>query len=450
MKRSCVIAMAILVMMCMPAGGPSRAAGPAGVAKPPQAIAFGEEAKAGGYGASLAGGLPLGPSFLVCNEVGLTEMAPAVAYNSTRGEYLVVWYNDRPGCDDIRAQQISKKGGLPGDPFYISAGCPAERRNPTVAYNSRQDQYLVVWEHNTHIGSPHSVYGRRLSGSGQLLDTADVFIGGSGHPHAVPCSPAVAYAYTADSYMVVFREGANGMFLSNYIIAQKVLPSGALAGGPVYLADMENLDTLLRPALAYNRLRNDYLVVWNQFDYSTGFEHAWGRRVTAGGGLLGPPFEILSRSTRAAVAAIPTVGATGQYLVVGQQFYSASDRDIVARPIAGDGTNGSLMYLTGSRRDETQPAVAGSESGRRYLVTWTQSSSPPIMFSVIYGLTLQDTGMVAGPTSAVGGLFGDLSAASAGSSGDFLVVFEATSLTFDRGIYGRLWGIRNYLPRVSR
>ena len=57
-------------------------------------------------GESLTESVPLsdriGYNFTIRNDVGLEEEEPAVAYSSDRQEYLVVWYNDRPGNDDIR------------------------------------------------------------------------------------------------------------------------------------------------------------------------------------------------------------------------------------------------------------------------------------------------------------------------------------------------------------
>ena len=91
-----------------------------------------------------AGGLIDGS--LVISEGSEQEIYPSIAYNSQRQEYLVVWFNDRAGCDDVRAQRISATGEILGGPFYISAGCTPNRRYPDVAYNSVHDQYLVVWE----------------------------------------------------------------------------------------------------------------------------------------------------------------------------------------------------------------------------------------------------------------------------------------------------------------
>ena len=53
---------------------------------------------------------PIGNTITIHNEVGLVEEEAAVAYSSERQQYLVVWYNDRPGNDDISAQRVSKNG----------------------------------------------------------------------------------------------------------------------------------------------------------------------------------------------------------------------------------------------------------------------------------------------------------------------------------------------------
>ena len=112
-------------------------------------------------------GSPVDGSFVI-SAGSEQEVYPTVAYNSQRQEYLVVWYNDRPGCDDIRAQRVSSGGALVGGPFYIAAGCPADRHYPDVAYNSAHDQYMVVWE-QYEAANGYSIKARRVSGTGQIL-----------------------------------------------------------------------------------------------------------------------------------------------------------------------------------------------------------------------------------------------------------------------------------------
>lgn len=54
----------------------------------------------------------------------------SIAFNSDRGEYLVVWHNERPVYPDIQAQRVSADGGLVGVPFYIAGGPGFQRRLP--------------------------------------------------------------------------------------------------------------------------------------------------------------------------------------------------------------------------------------------------------------------------------------------------------------------------------
>ena len=62
------------------------------------------------------------------SRVGANGVSPAVAFNPQRNEYLVVWYNDRVGNDDIQAQRVRANGKLIGGDFFIAAGPGAERR----------------------------------------------------------------------------------------------------------------------------------------------------------------------------------------------------------------------------------------------------------------------------------------------------------------------------------
>ncbi len=207
------------------------------------------------------------------------EAHPATAYNHQRQEYLAVWFNDRPGCDDIRAQLISRNGSLLGGPFYISAGCPAERRYPDVAYNGAQDQYLIVWE-QYNPGDGYSIQGRRVSGTGQLLDGTDILIYGPGYNFYTPVEPVVAYASTSDRYLVVWSETWHPLPITYSILGQVVTDAGTLEGGDFVISQGNSIRA--EPDLAYNRHANRYLVVWQQQAGSLWDIH--GQQVHGGGG----------------------------------------------------------------------------------------------------------------------------------------------------------------------
>jgi hypothetical protein len=391
----------------------------------------------------------IGYNFVIRNDPE-TEQRPAVAYNSDRREYLVVWYNDRPGCDDLRAQRVSKEGALIGGAFYISAGCDDNRRNPDVAYNSQAKEYLVVWEFEDGTGFD-GIYGRRVSGTGTVLGTSDIQIRGKAAIYT-PVSPAVAYASTANRYLVVWAETWHPAPITYEILAQVVTPSGSLEGGTVTVSTSTELRE--DSDLAYNRARNEFLVVWRQY-YGAGDRDIYARRVKMAGGMdvLGDPFSICTLGNddyAPAVAALPYPASNGQYTVAWMARPSAGDGDIMARQVSGDGSSVSgYMFVAVAEVDELNPAVAGDESGRRYLITWSRSAEPPLGLNYINGRAVSVEGDM-GQETNFGGRFAYYPAVAAGPLGDFLVAFEDSALTSNVGIYGQLLGNRVYIPLVLR
>jgi hypothetical protein len=73
------------------------------------------------------------------------RLMPAIAYNTRHDEYLVVWVNSWPGGhEDIYAQRISANGTFIGPWYCVSCG-GNDRWAPSVAYDWDSDQYLLVW-----------------------------------------------------------------------------------------------------------------------------------------------------------------------------------------------------------------------------------------------------------------------------------------------------------------
>ncbi len=402
-----------------------------------------------GASASAAGGGPIGGDFGISNDTP-TEVGATLVYNLLREEYLVVWYNDRAGYDDIRAQRVSRGGALLGGSFYISAGCDENRQNSDIAYNNAQDQYLVVWE-QYEPSEGYSIQARRVPGAGAVVDSADIAIRGSGYNTYTPRKPAVAYASISERYLVAWAETWHPLPISYEIAGQVVTGGGALEGGVLSIS--LGADSREAPDLAYNSSRNEFLVVWEET--VVGDIDVYGRRVrmTGGAGALDSAFPIANFAavdeTAAAVAAIPTIPNEGQYLVTWQ-----ANENIYACTVSGDGnTLGSWQTLVDTSWGEYRPAVAGNRNNQQFLVTWTgiPMVTPPAMMQV-QGRTLALDGTILDDITLIGGKQVFDSAVAAGALGDYLVVFDDNEVagTSDRGIYGVLWGLRVYLPLVLR
>jgi hypothetical protein len=395
----------------------------------------------------------IGFNFLISNESPLVEVNPSVAYNPTRSEYFAVWYNDRPGNDDIRAQRISKDGRLLGGPFYISAaGAGIDRRYPDVVYNVKADQYLIVWEHQ-ESSYGYSIHGRRVSGTGQLLDANDIVVRSAGANLYTPARPAIAYAFSSDKYLVVWEETWHPLPISTSIYGQKVLATGALDGNLITISQDAGGNFRTNADLAYNLGRNEYLVAWEQYDSGAHLTDIKSRRVTGDGLPLFPESTPIAyftvSSTAPAVAALP-VSPDGQYLVVWELHYASNDWDILGVPVSADGVPQSTFDIAATGTDETAPAVVGSQVRNQYLVTWRQLSNPPFIFTYMEGRLISTAGSVLYNPIPLGGLTANHPSVAAGPGGEFLTVFDDTPLTTDSGIYGQLIGNRIYIPMVKK
>jgi len=396
-------------------------------------------------------GAPIGGRIVV-SAGSEQEVYPAVAYNSQRQEYLVVWYNDRAGCDDIRAQRVSGGGALVGGPFYVSAECPVDRRYPDVAYNSAQDQYLVVWEQEESAGG-YSIQARRVSGAGQVLDGTDVTVRSWGGNTYTPVQPAVAYASTSDRYLVVWAETWHSGSITHGIYGQVMDEQGNFDGGQFSIS--EGPDPRQAPDVAYNRHANRHLVVWQQEDTTLPVPlwDVYGQQVHGGGGTFGGDIRIAYysvSSTNPAVAAIPITPDQYKFLVAWEIDYAPGDRDIYGLAIAEDGTpNPTDVKISITNADESSPAIGGTEDNSEYFVAWRHSQG--VVDKPIKGRVVSHDGVLAGEPTELSGVNADHPAVAAGPVGDFAVIWQdQPAFATDTNIYGQLWGNRIYLPMVLR
>ncbi len=393
----------------------------------------------------------VGDEITVYNEPSLVEASPAIAYNDIRHEYLAVWYNDRPGNDDIRARRIAQDGRLLGGPFYISAaGDGIDRRYPRVAFNIKSDQYLVVWEHQD-ISSGYSIHGRRVSGDGQVLDASDLIIRSAGINLYTPAKPAVAYAYTSNKYLVVWQETWHPLPISTSIVGQVVLDSGALDGGNITVSQDPGGYFRTNPDLAYNIGRNEYLVVWEQLDPAPDPDiiDLYSRRVTGEGAPLPPESTNLTHfttsTTAPAVASLPTQ-PDGLYLVLYELHYKPDDWDINGLLISSDNIPQVSIDIAKSYSHELQPSLTASPNRGLFLATWKQVDNPSFIFSFIANALITPSAQVLDYRLDLYNLRANHPRTAAGWLGDYMVVYEDTPLTADNGIYGHLIGNRAYLP----
>ncbi len=199
-----------------------------------------------------------------------------LAYNSTRDEVLVVWEgNDvMEDGDEIYGQRLEAPTGLEiGDnDFRVSdMGPPGDSRFqadlPAVAYNSRDDEYLVVWQGDEGTDGEIEIYGQRLdAATGAEVGEDDLRIstmGPDGDNSFQAHTPDVIYNPTAREYLVVWTGNEESGLGNREIYVQRLDAATGAELGENDLRITDVYDDAEHPAVAYDLANDQYLVVFD-------------------------------------------------------------------------------------------------------------------------------------------------------------------------------------------
>lgn len=337
-------------------------------------------------------GVPLGSHFSISWEGNQHRLVPAVVNNSTSGEFLVVWEYEFSSTDhDIYAQRVSSDGNLIGSEILITNLTNFES-NPAVAYNSINNEYLIVWEHLIE-GHRHGIYGRRIAANGMplgeiiFIDTSSPWIATFLADYDA-LAPAVAYSPLANQYMVVWQDKYPEK-IDYDITGRWVGNDGSLMEGEIPISTWEY--DQVKPHLAFNSTLGEFLVVWE--DHHWGWGDDWdiyGQRVKPDGTLVGSNFSVswdgASHRERPAVAFHPAIN---EYLVTWEYEFSPGNHDIYYRRVASDGTlpeGEAVISSLGSW--EGRPYLAADNSDA-YFIAWEDGRNSETLGLDIYGNTVR-------------------------------------------------------------
>jgi|GEM_PF-3255078 len=309
-------------------------------------------------------GVMIGYPFNLTGASSERQMAPDVAYNTTAGQYLVVWEDEYSLTDhDILAQRVASNGSTLGAMIQVAYYVDWDAR-PAVAYNSVRDEYLVVWQRrigDAEFGQ-YDIYARRITGSGTPIGSPIALDTGS----ASQTDAALAYNRHDDEYLVVWQDRQLGDW---DIMGRRVAGDGSLVGGELII-EAPGLDQT-RPDVVYNDYRREYLVVWE--DRRGGEPSDWdikAWRLRPDGSRIAW-YVISSQGTQRRIApAVAYKRLVDEYLVAYEYEYSANDHDVKYARMKGTGEMREVdRALSSGTSWEARPAVA-SDAGRAYLAVW--------------------------------------------------------------------------------
>jgi hypothetical protein len=249
-------------------------------------------------------GKQLGANFRISNATDLGKVSTSfvrsssqaeVAWNRTNNEYLVIWKGMGEPEDvvkmEIYGQRLTSKGESLGKSFRIShtsdQGINFQVNAPAIAYNGKDNQYLVVWSGGFKTESQLEVWGTGLSAAGLVLGQKSDFrisqmveVGSDRRASF----PRTAYNEVKNEYLVVFQG-------TNEIHGQRIDAATLLETGPNDFRVSKGSNGSSRPDISFNSVMKEHLVIWRTIRENTMYEVS-GARISSEGAEVQSEFQI--------------------------------------------------------------------------------------------------------------------------------------------------------------
>lgn len=258
-----------------------------------------------------------------------------------------------------------------GGEDQLSPDGDAERYRPAVVYNDNHGEYLAVW-HNTWPSGTRDVYARRVSRTGQVLSWFCVTTGVNSR-----LQPAVAYNAVNDEYLIVWMQevSANVYEIWGRIVAW----NGGYMNPEFKIISWANR-SFWTPRVAWNSSRNEYLVVWNAFDTSGGLpgtpSDIAGYRISAGGVVQDPGPLLATYATPQQVDLVYNA-TMDEYFLAFVVVQATTENDIYGLRVSWNGSPvdpPGLIHICEIASNQDAPAIA-TNAMDRYMVVWEHEHS---------------------------------------------------------------------------
>ena len=293
-------------------------------------------------------GIEVGADFQI-SDTDVSVADAALAHNSMTNQYLALWARD-DGQRRIYGQLLGADGSEIGIDFPISDNLDGDAAAPALAVNRSTGDYLVVWSAEVDgVAGELEIFGEILDAAADpLLESFPISdMGPPGNVIYDAYEPAVAWSSTQNEYLVVWSgDDDGGMSVDGEfeIYGQRLDDTGMeLGGNDVRISDMGLNDgdaayDALEPALVYNAVNDEYLVVWRGDDDTLP--------------LVEGELEIFGQCL------------TGTGTPSGENDFRISDL----------GTDGDA----GTSDPGPRPSVAYSDGNQEYMVVWSGTDEPLI------------------------------------------------------------------------
>ena len=316
----------------------------------------------------------VGPEFLISWPTfpyDNNAFLPSVAANWNNQEFLVVWHEKTEvGYRDIEGQRISIDGTRIGDRISISYGT-YDRVQPCVDYDIHNNRYLVVWMYDAGgTGNSYEIWGRYVNADGSMSDPEFKIFS---YPNRSFWTPKIAVNKFYPNQLVVWsalntQTGQFADILGAFVSGNgnvQIIPLIATANSPHQVN------------ITYCNYCAKFMAVWRHMT-SAGNGDIYGAFLhQASGAVMDPPgIFVINDSTLDQNFPSVATDDNNLYVVVYQNTYSGSDRDIWPQTIDAQGNKIGLPFAVSiTNDDETSPQVASFLNSGRALAVYEKKTA---------------------------------------------------------------------------
>lgn len=330
-------------------------------------------------------GQPITPTLVVYEdstgspsiEVSINQQQPTLSKNSD-GNIIFLWQDDRHGNWDIYARLRLANGQIGGD--FLVHPAIGDQEAVHIAYNSDDDEYLVVWQDFRDDLIGWQIFGQRVSSDGTLLGN-NILISTSG------TEPVVAYSSEDNNYLVVWTY--------NYELKGQRVTVGGTLSGSVYDAvpGLSRGALIDQPDIVYNPTVDLFLITARLREADSNTIHQIIAQPTPG---LYSYVVLVSQEDIAVAEPNVAVADNGGYLIVWQDARNF-DLDIYAYRLTSSGSiTGTEFSVANTGWDESSPVAVWNSTASAYLIVWETLLADINVQSAIQGQRVNNQGSLVG------------------------------------------------------
>ncbi|HEX3554612.1 MAG TPA: RHS repeat-associated core domain-containing protein [Thermoanaerobaculia bacterium] len=371
-----------------------------------------------------------------------SEDRPAIAYNSTTNEYLVVYERQTSSTNsDVYGQRVTATGALLGSAFAI-ANSTHNERHPRLAYNSKANNYLVIYEYDASgNGTNYDLQARPVAANGTLSPIVTV-----ANSTGQDLSPEIAFGSVAGEYLVAYETDGNGDGKTD-VGNLRLSATGAVLGSMYANITISGANVnVTNPHLAYNSMFNDFMFAFEVDAANNGSNiEIWETRLKPDLSLVDGILYYVAHGTGHDRNPFLTYDPThNEYLAVWERDATGdgTNLDIGCTKItATGGLSGILISLASQSVSERNPRAVYNKNLDDFVAVWeVGGATPKIQARLLHFTTstLQMQGTVDVSSNTASRVRPDIGTSPQNNS--FLAVWEEDAGAGNFDIRSRLLG----------